>query len=339
MQRKGKENKMDYMSLLRDSFHLFTRNKQLWLFGILMSLFGAGGYRFNVNYRESINNTGSTPDTQDFESLFPGASLLVKILQNPALFIALAIAVSTLSWLITQAIASWCRAAIVSGVKLAEVSQPVSFREAASSGSKQFPSVYALSLLLSLPGLLMTFSSVVAVGLLFYQLFNLSQQSNTQMLAFFMAVFGSMCAVICIGGILAFVFNLLAVFAVRANILEKLSFVDSLRTGWSLLSKHLGPALLIAIGLWLVAVVFGWIVALPALAMWVPVAQALLHNQWTSLAIILGVIFVGYYLVFSVILGGTLTSFNEMLWTRFYLNLMTPVENVSSAQPQIIPEA
>ena len=65
-------------------------------------------------------------------------------------------------------------------------------------------------------------------------------------------------------------------------------------------------------------VIFGIVMAIPALVLWIPAARALLHNDWSSFAMIALVGTALYILVMSVGVGGILTSFNSVVWTKLY---------------------
>ena len=97
--------------------------------------------------------------------------------------------------------------------------------------------------------------------------------------------------------------------------------------------KNLGHILLNGIVLIVISVVFGWIVAIPALIIWVPVARAFLHQDWNLFTIIAAII-MGFYLLFVAIgLGGILTSFNSVLWTKLY-KAMVAKENIIISDSQ-----
>jgi len=76
--------------------------------------------------------------------------------------------------------------------------------------------------------------------------------------------------------------------------------------------------LLNGIVLVVLGVIFAGIAAIPALVLWVPLASGILQQTWTASTALMAVLFGIYYLLAAVALGGTLTSFNSVLWTRFY---------------------
>ncbi|MBI5354540.1 MAG: hypothetical protein HZB50_18015 [Chloroflexi bacterium] len=84
-----------------------------------------------------------------------------------------------------------------------------------------------------------------------------------------------------------------------------------------------------------IGVIFGWIAAIPALIIWVPVARAFLHQNWNT-ATILAAIFIGFYFFFVAVgLGGILTSFNSALWTKLYKGMVVN-ENIIVSDSQAI---
>jgi hypothetical protein len=123
---------------------------------------------------------------------------------------------------------------------------------------------------------------------------------------------------VCIGGILGWLLGLLNKVTARVFVLENLSIFESIRQGWKIARGNFGHILLNGIVLIVISVIFGWIAAIPALAIWVPVARALLHQNWSITSIILAVIMALYFLLIVVGVGGILTSFNSVLWTKLY---------------------
>jgi membrane-anchored glycerophosphoryl diester phosphodiesterase (GDPDase) len=116
-------------------------------------------------------------------------------------------------------------------------------------------------------------------------------------------------------------------------VLENLTITDSIKRGWKITRKNLGFVLLNGIVLIVIGVIFGWIAAIPALVIWVPVARAVLHQNWNTGTILAAIFMAFYFLFIAVGIGGILTSFNSALWTKLY-KAMNVNENISVSNSQ-----
>ena len=67
---------MNYSIIFKEALNTFWRHKSLWIFGIVITIFGQGEYGFSVNYRESYPaGQGGLPD-------MPGRDLLINFFEN-----------------------------------------------------------------------------------------------------------------------------------------------------------------------------------------------------------------------------------------------------------------
>jgi hypothetical protein len=134
-------------------------------------------------------------------------------------------------------------------------------------------------------------------------------------------------------GILFWLISLLNNVSARSLVLENLGVIAAVRRGWGLARAHAGHVLLNGAVLFVIGIVFGFAAAIPALVLWVPTAQAILHGQWSAISILTGILMGLYILVVMIGLGGILTSFNSTLWTKLY-KAMTGKEESPVAENQ-----
>jgi len=146
-----------------------------------------------------------------------------------------------------------------------------------------------------------------------------------------MLVFACTVPLFCLTVILGWLLGLLNKIAARSLVLENLSILGSIKRGWQLMKKHFGYVLLNGIMLVVLGVIFAGIAAIPALVLWVPLASGILQQTWTTSTVLMAVLFGIYYLLVAVALGGTLTSFNSILWTRFYRAMQTAASPATEA--------
>jgi len=149
----------------------------------------------------------------------------------------------------------------------------------------------------------------------------------------FLLGFACILPLICIGGISGWLLSLLNKVTARSVVLEKRSVSESIKRGWQITRGNLGHVLLNGIVLVLLSIIFGWIAAIPALIIWVPVARALLHQSWNTSTIITAIVMGFYFLLVAIGIGGILTSFNSVLWTKLY-KAMIAKQNIIIADGQ-----
>jgi len=138
---------------------------------------------------------------------------------------------------------------------------------------------------------------------------------------------------ICVGAIIGWLLSLLNKITARSFVLENLPISESIKRGWQITRKNLGHILLNGVVLIVIGVIFGWIAAIPALVIWVPVARALLHQSWNISTIIAAIIMGFYFLIVAVAIGGILTSFNSVLWTKLYKAMVINEKIVTTNSP------
>jgi hypothetical protein len=301
---------MDYSAVLSDSFKIFWKHKSIWLFGILLALFGQGDYNFSVRYNESTRFQAGQPLPPGFSEAY------ARIAANWPRFLIVGLAVITVFWVVSNLVAALARAALVGMVRQAETENVASIRHGLRTGLARFWPLFLISLLLGLPQLLVILFAV-------YEFASFIQRATTGVRpqsapGSLLPIVLSVCTFCCIGVLVSIVLYLIKHLAARACVLETLSAGRSILRGWQLLRRNPGWTLLNALVLGVCSGVYGLIAAIPALVLWIPVARALLHRDWTGTTILLGIGFVLYFFFFSVLLGGILTSFNETAWTRLY---------------------
>ena len=317
---------MNYQTVFKESLNTFWRHKSLWIFGIVITLFGQGEYSFSVNYRESY------PAGQEGFPTMPGSEFLLKFFENPVPYILGFGLLSLVLWVIKSLIAWGAQGALICMVDDIDQNGSTSFTTGLNGGKKRAFSLTIISILFALPQIIINLPAIAGGIWFFSQSIDFYKDmlmgktpSPQEMQTLFEPLmsniflgFACLFPLICIGGILGWLLSLLNKVTARIFVLENLSITDSIKRGWEITRKNLGHVLLNGFILVVLGVVFGWIAAIPALAAWVPVARALLHQNWTTSTTI-AAIFVGFYFLFVVLgVGGILTSFNSTLWTKLY---------------------
>lgn len=326
---------MNYTATFKEALSIFWRHKSLWVFGIVITLFGQGEYNFSVNYRESYPaGEGGLPS-------IPGKDLLIKILDNPIPYIIGFSLLSLVFWIIKSLICWWSQSALISMVDDVDHEGSTSVTRGWNAGKQRAVPLTVMSIIFALPTTILTLPAIAGGVWVFSQFFDTykamllgATPSPEEMQAVFQPLmsniflgFACIVPLICVGGIFGWLLGLLNKIAVRSFVLENLTIIDSIKRGWEITRKNLGNVLLNGIILVVISVIFGWIAAIPALIIWVPVARAFLHQSW-NMSTIVGAVFMGLYFLFVLIgIGGVLTSFNSTLWTKLYKNMVVK-ENI-----------
>ena len=317
---------MNYTTIFKEALSTFWRHKSLWIFGIVITLLGQGEYSFSINYRESY------PAGQGGLPSMPGSDLLIKILDNPIPYIIGFGLLSLMFWIITSLIGWWSQSALISMVDDIDQNGSTSINHGWNTGKQRAVPLTIIAVLFALPKALINLP-VLAGGIWWFSQFSDLYKdmllgrtpSPEEMQTVFEPImsniflgFACIVPLVCIGGILGWFLGLLNKVTARSFVLENLTIVSSIKRGWKITRKNLGNILLNGIVLIIIGVIFGWVAAIPALLLWVPVARAILHQSWSTTTTIAAIV-MGFYFLFVVVgLGGILTSFNSILWTKLY---------------------
>ncbi len=333
---------MNYLTIFKEALSVFWHHKSLWIFGIVITMFGQGEYSFSVNYRESY------PVGQGGLPSMPGSDLLIKILDNPVPYIIGFSLLGLVFWVIRSLICWWSQSSLISMVDDVDQKGSTSVMSGWNAGKQRAVPLTVIAVLFSLPKAIINLPIIAGGVWIFSQFFDVYkamllgktptpeeiQAVFGPMMSNFLLVFACIFPLACIGGVFGWLLGLLNKITARSFVLENLTITDSIKRGWKITRKNLGHILLNGIALIIISIVFGWIVAIPALIIWVPVARAFLHQSW-NMTTIVAAIFMGFYFVFFVIgVGGVLTSFNSTLWTKLY-KTMVANENMISSDSQV----
>lgn len=329
---------MNYITIFKEALGTFWRQKPLWIFGIVITIFGQGEYGFSVNYRESYPaGQGGLPD-------MPGRDLLIKFFENPVPYIIGLGLLSLVFWIIRSLICWWSQSALISMVDDVDQNGSTSIKSGLNAGKQRAIPLTVIAFLFALPAVILNLPAIAGGIWLFSQFFDTYKDmllgktpSPEAMQAVFEPLmsniflgFACIFPLVCIGGIVGWLLNLLNKVTARSFVLESLSIPESIKRGWQIARENLGHILLNGIVLVVIGVIFGWMAAIPALIIWVPVARALLHQSWNTSTIIAAII-MGFYLLIVVIgLGGILTSFNSVLWTKLYKAIVVKENMITS---------
>lgn len=271
--------------IIRDGFRLAWRHKYLWLFG----LFAAGGVQGNLPGMSSDDS--GIPDLEAAKAWIMAALAMILLL----------IFTIGLIMLILHVIS---KTALIYNIYQIETGGAHSISGGWDFGWKRFWPMLGLTLLL----IITVLAFVFGVGVVVAAMFAVAAPLGILSLLFAIPVF--------IAGLvtLFLTWN----YAERFAVLELRGVFDSIGDGWLLLREQWKPSFMmilakiaIAIGILVVMVMLGMMLAVPGIALWATAKP---------LAILYGI----GALIPLVVLTAYMGTFDSAVWTRTFLVLRAP---------------
>jgi hypothetical protein len=287
----------------------------LWIFGILASC-SQGGRGFNSGSNGGGGGTGAPGPT----NLPPQLERFFEIIaQNATTFIALAVSLVCVFWILAIFLGTIGRIGLIRGTwQVEEGVQNLIFGQLFSESMPYFWRVFGLSLLLGLPFIIVIGALVAALIV-----FGVSMSQGNDASAFgFLGVLPIFLLCLCLFIPLGIVINMILRQSERAIVLENASVMPALSRGWDVFRSHLGEIILMAIILGVIGFVAGFIIAIPVFIVVVPALIAFAAGNaqnWTPM-IVAGALLC-LYIPVSWLLNGIIISFTESAWTLTYMRL------------------
>ncbi len=325
---------MDFGEVLTKAWKIVWKFKILWVFGIFAGCGTRSGPSFNGG-GSSGSQFNSTPG--QVPNIPPGLEdnmlRFIRFFENPAV-IAVSVSLLCVILILTIFFSIMGRIGLIKGAVDADAgAEHLGFGELWKSGLHYFWRFLGLSLLIGSPILL--FYLAIVIGGLFIALTYLSGSRGGSFSAAapaLVALIPVICLLVCVVILLAIVISFLGPQAERAIVIENEGVISGLRRGWQVLTKNLGPILIIWFITVVIGVAVGILVALPLLIILVPVFIAFVaggNNPSFTPLIIAGLCLVAYIPV-TLVVNGILTSYLESVWTLTYLRLTEPKPDASA---------
>ena len=315
----------NFGEVLTRAWKIVWKHKVLWIFGILASC-GRSSGNFNSNSRNSVNGTTPNLPPQMIQGFQWIQSHLVP-------FIAITVTIFCIIWIVVAFLSTIGKIGLIRGTSQADGgAEKLVFGQLFSESTPYFWRMFGLSLILSIPILILVI--LLVIGVLAFIIPASQSGGNGSAfgaLAILPVMVGCFCLFIPIMFILGMIFNQ----AQRAIVLEDLGVMPSISRGWEIFRANLGPIILMAIILIVIAFVVGLVIAIPLLIIVVPtmIAYVAGGTQNTTPLILMGVCFC-LYLPVLILLNGVLTSYTESVWTLTYMRLTgNPGNNTPPTEP------
>src|SRR5215216_979957 len=305
----------NFGEVLSRAWQIIWKHKVLWIFGILASC-SQGGGRFNSGSNSGGNGgagNGPTNLPPQLERFFE------MIAQNATAFIAIAVAILCILWIVGIFLGTIGRIGLIRGVWQVETGiENLIFGQLFSESTPYFWRIFGLSLIVGLPILILV-GALVAALIVFG--ISMSQGNDASVFGFVGVLplfIGCICLLIPVG----FVISMIVRQAERVIALEGSPVLPSISRGWDIFRANLGPILVMAIILAVIGFAVGLIIAIPVLIVVVPAAIAFAAgnaDNWNPL--IFAGICLCLYIPVSLLLNGILISYTESAWTLTYMRL------------------
>ena len=318
----------NFGEVLTRAWQIIWKHRVLWIFGILASC-GQGGTRFNSGSNGGGRNNGTgTGPTQ----LPPQVERVFEYIQQHAVpIIAAAVAVICILWIIATFLSTIGRIGLIRGTWQVEGgAEHLIFGQLFSESMPYFWRLFGLSLIVGLPFLIF-FAALVAALVAFG--ISMSQGSNASAVGFvglLPVIIGCFCLLIPVG----FVIGMIVRQAERAIVLEDSPVLPGLSRGWDIFRNNLGPIIILALILFVLTLVAGFIIAIPVLIVVVPAAIAFaVGNAQNARPLIFAAVCLCLYFPVSLLLNGILISYVEAAWTLTFMRLTSKPDTTEIVPP------
>ncbi len=298
---------IDYGRLISRTWEVFSRNRVLWLLGLIIALTSGS---FNTSFTNNMNGS----NFQDFFDRYGG---LLTTLGCVAIILAI--------------VFSFVRAAgeaalIATTDHIERTHEQPSFSAAWGLGWPKMFSVWLFSLLYTILGAIIVLILLVPVFLVFGASIAAavnSSNSNSDTSAAG-GIIGLGCLCLCVAIIvlipLALILGFIREYGIRAVVLENEGAFQAFGTGWRLFRANLGASIVVFLMTIVVGIIVSVVLAPVLLVVGIPmVAASGLGGGNLSVPTLL---FLGVILwLLAAAIGAFSTSFQSVLWTLLYRNL------------------
>ncbi len=322
---------MDYGRLLTRSFEITRKYRALWLFGILLALFGGGGGGGNFNFGNfGRGGSGRGGDNGTFPTLPSG------LWEAVAIFVFALICV-LLIWIVLSIVLRFVsRGALIGLVQELEASGTTpTVRRGFSIGGNRFWQLLGIALTINIPLFIISLAIILVavLPLLAAILPLISAGRSAEQIggALVGGIFGSVLLICCAAlflWALALVIRPFYEFFMRECVINKRGVFDSIREGYRAVRANLGNVAILYILIIGVGLGYGLVMIIVSLILiGIPVAVAvavgIVANSATP-AIIIGLVIGIPMLLVILFISGLYQTFESTLWTEGYLAITAP---------------
>jgi hypothetical protein len=323
-------NNFDFGAVLTRAWQIIWKHKVLWIFGILA---GCGTSRGNFN-NSLGDNSSYQADGTDFSGLSPEmqrqAEQFVRYLEqvNWASIVIVVFALICVIMLAAIFLSTIGRIGLIKGAAQVEAGrEALAFGELWSESLPYFWRVFWLNFLAGLPFFLLIMA--IAIGGLFAAVGLAGAAEATNIEEWWVGLLplmGGMVFLMCCIGLASMVLQFIVNQAYNAIILEERGIVEGFTRGWEVITKNIGPMLLMGVILYIIQLVLGFILAIPAFIILLPIlvggiAAGTGAGGFAAAPLALGVLCLCLYAPIAWVITGVLEAYTQSAWTLTFLRL------------------
>jgi hypothetical protein len=299
---------MNFGDVFSKAWNTVWKNKILWIFGFFASLLayrGNGGdNNSGIRWQENIRYTPEELP-RIFNNFGEGIqSFFDQVSTGEWIALGLGVFVLIFIWfLVSMFFGHLGRGAVIRGAVLADTEGKLKFSQLWKQGLHYFLKLLALTGLLWAAG----FAAVVVIVII-----------SIVTLGIGALVFLCLALPISIG------VGLWVIQTTIFIVVEDEGVFDAIKHAWNFVfEEHLGNYLLMGLILFVGSIIAGFVIFLPLLIMGIPTALVLFSGGGiATLGIVMGIIAILLYILWSIPAQGLVTSFTWASWTYFYQDLV-----------------
>ncbi|MDR3576653.1 MAG: hypothetical protein P4L50_22540 [Anaerolineaceae bacterium] len=325
---------MNIGEVLKKSWDIIWKFKVLWIFGLFASCGrsggGGGGGGQSFNFR---NNPGTFSNQNPFPELTPYAQRIQNFFAQIPVWVYVLIILAVLIWILIVIIISTIgRIGIVRGAWMAdEGAERLSFGQLWGEGLHYFWRIFLLDLLFLIVGVALAVLIIVPAA--FFAVATLG--------------IGLICLIplICLLIPVSWFITVLLEQSIVAILGENRGVIDGLSRAWNVIKDNFGPMIVMALILFIGRLILGFIIALPALIILIPLFGSLVGGLATGSQALFGSgIIIGLIVLICVfgpiayILESIIQTYVSTAWTLTFRRLtQTPAPQPAPYSPVIDP--
>lgn len=333
---------MDFGEVLSGAWKITWKHKVLWIFGILASCGTRSSGGFNGGGSSNFQTGSGTVPTPNLPPGFmTGFDKVWNFLTMPAVLISL-LSLTCILVLLAILLSVMGRIGLIKGAWQADEGvERLGLAELWHAGLGYFWRFLGLSLLIGSPAFLVYL--VILLGFFAFLISVVGSNTTSSSVAAGLLVFlPIICVLACVLFLFAIFISFLGPQAESAIVIENEGVLSGLKRGWQVLTKNLGPILVIWLIVLVISLVAGLIIALPVFLILVPTLFAFVGGSMNtsgnlSLAplIVAGLCLLAYIPI-SWLANGILATYTRSVWTLTYLRLTkaSPDEEAAIALPE-----
>jgi len=293
---------MNFGEILTRAWQIIWKYKVLWIFGILAG-FGSSGssnVQYSFSRRDNVPFSGMRFD--QLTERFPAWQI--------ALFVGIVILVILLFTILVIFLSTIGKIGLIKGTyQVEQGEEKLIFGELFSNSGRFFWRVFLLNLIVGLVVFVLVIMIILAYAF--------AAIATLGILGICLLPF--ICLLVPLGWLL----NLVIQQAIVAIVVEDLGIGAGFQRGWEVFTKNIGTYLVMGLILFLISLVAGAILGLPALFILGPIAVGVLSGTQVIInsALIFGLVCCVLYLPVLLLGNGILTGFTNSVWTLTFLRL------------------